>query len=545
MPEAENLCSVINKIDDLKITNQLNIKSENIFEKNMQNEEDASVASHNKCEEFAKFSAENSKLIGIKIVQDVTNENETPSDKCSDNDSIKHCNDENSYRSNARLCIQKTEFQASLGPHEALYPAKQFSKVNSLISIDERSESSLETKLNDFCHHGYKNGCTASIPSPEEVSEKIFRENWLQKIEVLRHREAILRERETNLQSRERELFRKEKELRIMERTLNDKMKLLDQQAKHQKDMLVVEKRLEAAARILSDDIEKSDNLAEEKNLKKEDIPMKENIPKKEDILKKEEISKIVEIPKISQPIINPCERSEEFHKKIVHPMRSNSSRRSFSSKTRSHATVKYKERRCKINYDDLNSTLSAASVDSSFMRTSELFNPALYKKPQVFTRSASERWIRPKDTTGKAQRIVEKTSEHVIEEEKIFRKVSDNICALQERETKFQNYGLVDYIPNSILGKTEYNSGSERKLSSYLDLEIGEKHSHRSRASTSKNRPVSWTDETNERLQKKRHVYNSVTKQSTENKENIPCNTRYIEAIRAKPKPKKFSLFG
>jgi len=219
VPETKNL-SVLNKIDDFKIANQLNIKSEKIFENNTQNEEDAL---HNKCEEFARYSTENSKLIGLKLVKDITKENETLRDECFDNEIVKYYNDENFCRSNKHT--QKMEFQASIGPQEALYPAKQFSKINSLMSIDETSENSLDIKLNDFCRHGYKNGCTALIPSPEKVSEKIFRENWLQKIEILRNRETILREREMNLQKKERKLFRKEKELRITERLLNDKIK--------------------------------------------------------------------------------------------------------------------------------------------------------------------------------------------------------------------------------------------------------------------------------------------------------------------------------
>lgn len=571
VPEVENHLSVINKIDDLKIAQQVMIKSKNVFENNTQN--DASLASYDKCEEFARFSTENSKLIGIKIVKSITDENETPLGEHYDSDIVKYYND-NSY-SKERLCVQKMEFQASVGPQEALYPARQFSRVNSLTSIDEKSENSLDTKLNNFCRHGYKNGCTASIPSPKEVSEEIFRENWLQKIEVLRDRETMLREKEINLQKRERELFRKEKELRITERILNDKMKQVDQQLKHQKDMRVGQ-MLEEAARLLSGDM-KFDSLSEEKIsekdvMKKEDISKREEVPKREEIPKKTEIPKKAEIPKQAEipkkteipkhaeipkkieipknpqlPIINPYERKEESNKKIIHPMRSNlSSKKSSFSRTRSRATIRHKER--PMNYDDLNSTLSAASVDSPTMRTSEWFNSALYKKPDAFKRSASERWPRHKDNTGKLQKVIEEKPERVIEEGKIFRKVSDNICALQEKETKFQNYGLVDCIPGGISSKTERNSDkdythSEEKLSSYLDIEIGEKRSHRSRASVSKDhRPVSWTNEMNERLPKKRQAHESTTRQSAENKENV---TNAAETILTKnTKSKKFFLF-
>lgn len=549
MPEVENL-SVINKIDNLKIAKQFDIKSESISGSNAQNEEDASTASYNTCEEFTRFSE--------RFLRGITDENETQLGEYYDNDIVQHYNN-NSY-SEERLNVQKTEFQASIGPQEVLYPAKQFSRVNSLMSIDERSENSLDTKLNDFCRHGYKNGCTASIPSPEEVSEEIFRENWLQKIEVLRDRETILREKEVNLQKRERELFRKEKELRIMERILNDKMKQVDLELKYQKDMRVG-KRLEEAARILGSDVEKSDSSSEEKIpakdvTKKEDISKQEEVPKKDEIsrkiempkkaeiLKRAEIPKKVEVPKDAQSIINPCEKKEESNKKIIHPMRSSSSsRKSSFSRTRSYASLRYKERP-KVNYDDLNSTLSAASTDSHNLRTSEWFNPTLYKKPHIFTRSASERWPKHKNTTGKLQKIEEKL-EQVIEEDKIFRKVSDNICALQQKETRFQNYGLVDCIPSDVSSKAERNSDNEEKLSSYLDIEIGEKHSHRSLASISKDRPVSWTSETNEWLQKKRQMYDSTSKQSVENKEN-KCNKRHVaETVCAKnTKSKKFFLF-
>ncbi|XP_018047316.1 PREDICTED: uncharacterized protein LOC108686488 [Atta colombica] len=528
VPGMENL-SIINEIDDLKVTNQFDIKSESIFENSMQNEKDTSLASNNKYEETTKFSTEDSTLIGIKLVKGITNENDILRDEHLDNDIIKYYNNANSCRFNER--VQKTEFQASIGPQESLYPAKQFSRTNSLMSIDERSENSLDSKLNNFCRHGYKNGCTASIPSPEEVSEEIFRENWLHKIEILRNRETILREKEINLQKRERELFRKEKELRITERLLNDKMKQIEQQLKYQKDM-VVEKTLEQAAQILYD-IEKPNNLVEEKILRKDDISKKEDILKKEQISKKEEIPK-KEIPKNLQSIINPYEKKEEKH--LMRP--DSFLKKSFSSKTHSYATIKYKERPT-MNYDDLNSSLSAASVDTFNIQTSELFNPMLYKKPHAFTRSVSERWTRHKDIPGKLQRVAEEKPEHMIEEKKIFRKFSDNICALQEKETRFQNYGPIDGIPDDILGKAERNN--KDKLSSYLNLETGERYSHRDQANTFKDRPVSWTSETDKWMQK-HQMYNSETK-SIENKENVVCNI-YKAKKKTKKKSKKFPLF-
>ncbi|XP_018377895.1 PREDICTED: LOW QUALITY PROTEIN: uncharacterized protein LOC108770700 [Trachymyrmex cornetzi] len=574
VPGTENL-SIINEIDDLKITNQFDIKSENVmFENSMQNEKNTSFASNNKYEETTRFSTKDSTLIGIKLVKGITNENNILRDEHLDNDIIKYYNEANSCRSNER--VQKTEFQASIGSQESLYPAKQFSKTNCLMSIDERNENSLDSKLSNFCRHGYKNGCTASIPSPEEVSEEIFRENWLHKIEILRNREIILWEKEINLQKRERELFRKKEELRITERLLNDKMKQVEQQLKYQKDM-IVEKTLEQAAQILYD-IEKPDNLVEEKILRKDDvskkedilkkekIPKKEEIPKKEVVLRKEEIPKKeeiskkeeiprkteipkkieilkqAEIPKNLQPIINPCEKKEEKKKYLMRP--NSSLRKSLSSKTHSYATIRYKER-SRMNYDDLNSSLSAASIDTSNIRTTELFNPMLHKKPYAFTRSASERWTRHKSIPGKLQKVAEEKPEHIIKEEKIFQKFSDNICALQEKETRFQNYGPVDCIPDiDILSKAEHNN--KDKLSSYLNLETDERYSHRDQASTSKDRPVSWTSETDKWVQK-HQMYNSATKQSIENKENIVCNKPIMlrkKQRETKKKSKKFPLF-
>ncbi|XP_011052491.1 PREDICTED: uncharacterized protein LOC105144927 [Acromyrmex echinatior] len=124
VPRMENL-SIINEIDDLKIANQFDIKSESIFEKSTQNEKDTSLTSNNKYEETMKFSTEDSTLIGIKLVKGITNENDTLSirDEHLDNDIIKYYNNANSCRSNER--VRKTEFQASIGPQESLYPAKQ------------------------------------------------------------------------------------------------------------------------------------------------------------------------------------------------------------------------------------------------------------------------------------------------------------------------------------------------------------------------------------------------------------------------------------
>jgi len=101
-----------------------------------------------------------------------------------------------------------------------------------------------------------------------------------------------------------------------------------------------------------------------------------------------------------------------------------------------------------------------------------------------------------------------------------------------------------VDCIPDGVLSKTERNSGNEETLSSYLDVEVSkENKNRRQRVGVCKDRPVSWTNETNEQ-QKKRQVFSAVAKQS-ENKENVVCSTRCIAKKKAKnTKSKKFFIF-
>lgn len=536
-PPGFSLENAINEIDDLKAKNQLKEREdEDVSENTTQSRKNTSFGSHNKFIESKTYSVEqeininDSKL--IKRLTNITNKDETISDRQFDNNNYKY-----NENSDEHVHYVQKEFQSSLESQDALYPVRQFKKVNSLMSIDESSEISLEPKLNDFCHHGFKNGCTAKIPSPEVISDEIFRENWLQKMEILRQRDAILKEKEMNLQRRERELFRKEKELRITERILNDKLKLVDQQLKYQKDIQLVEKKLETAARILSDEVKEPKDAVKAEKLRDHQPPEKTSTPEK---------------------IINPYEKNET-DKKTIYPKTYSSKLSSKPSsppntfsRTHSYASVRYKERlpRNKIRFDDLNSTLSADNGDSSFVQTSKLFNPLLYKKPFVFTRSASERW--PNKTSNaiitKPQGLVniEERAEPTIKEEKVLRKFSENIIASHDKDTKFQHYGLVDCKLHNAQNNAKPNPGpNEKKRFSYLDLATSSKQGQkRIPRNVSKDRPISWNEEEDEWLQKKRQAYNLAIKNSTENKENTKCNIALEKSRKSSKKDVKNKLF-
>lgn len=510
-----SLQDAINEIDDLKIVNQLNVREdEDVSKNNILRRKNTSPAFDNKCMESKRYSVDTNQLIKKKLIKDITNKNESLSNKQFDNNNIKY----NDKDSDEHLYIQK-EFQSSIESQDAFYPVRQFKKFNSLVSIDERSENFLESKVTNFCHHGFKNDCTATIPSAEQVSDEIFKKNWLHKMEILQQRDAALREKEMDLQKKERELFRREKELRIAERALNDKLKLVDQQLKYQKDMQLVERRLGEAAQILSHEVEepdiKTEKLRDCQSLERTSTPQRSTLA--------------------PEKIINSCEKNEESDKKIKYPIHPKNypSKQSSSSNTifgtRSYASLKYKEQPPgnKIRYDDLNSTLSADNGDSTFVQTSERFNPLLHKKPYAFTRSASERRTRKTSNAVVTRPLevvnVEEKSEPIIEEDKVFRKLSENICASQDKNTRFQNYGLVDCKLDDIQqSNAKHNPGNEKKLFSYLDLATGNKYNRQKR---SKDRPISWNEEIDEWLQKKRQAYNLAIKNSAESKENLKCN--------------------
>lgn len=528
-----SLQTAINEIDELKIDeleNQLNVQEdENISENNTESRKNTSPVSNNKCIESKIYLIDNDKLIKRKMIKDTKNNESLTNEQFNNN--VKY----NDKDFDEHLNVQR-EFQ-SIESQDAFYPVRQFKKFNNLMSIDERSENFLECKMNDFCYHGFKNGCTATIPPPEEVSDEIFKENWLHKMEILRQRDATLKEREINLQKKERELFKKEKELRIKERTLNEKLRLLDQQLKHQKDIQLVEKRLEEVVQTLSHKVIESDV----------------KIEKLRDCQPVEKTSTF-QRSVLPEKIIEPSEKNEKSDKKIKYlthpkncPLKQSSSSNPIS-RTHSYASMRYKEQfpRNKIRYDDLNSTLSADNGDSSFVRTSERFNPLLYKKPYAFTRSASERRSKTSNAVVTQQEAinVEKKPDLNVEENKVFQKLSENIHASQDKNTKFQNYGLVDCKLDDIQqSNAKHNPGNEKKIFSYLDLATTDKCG-RQNQTVSKDRPISWSEETDKWLQKKRQAYNLAIKHSAESKENLKCNIVVEKGRKSSKKYVKNKLF-
>jgi len=488
---------------DMKTANLPNIKHNNEMCKVRNKEELLSL--NNECIKIAKCPIE-SELIGVKVLKNATNESETILDRSyndDDDDDDKCYIGKNFYLHDEHIKTRRKEFKILDEAQDTLYPVRQFRRINSLMSIDERSEDS-EIKLNDFCHHGYQNGCTAVVPSPEEVSDEVFRENWLRKIEILRQQEIILKEKEINLQNREREVFKKEKELRIAERILKEKLRQAEEQLKQQKDIEAIQKR---------DYAERTTQILECKSL--DEFSNKSSDEYAKEKLKKSQL-----------PINSYEEKDKELNKKanLIRSKSYASSRQSNSSNVNtninSYNNMQYKER-LKISYDDLDSTLSADIGDSSFIRTSERFNPAVYKKPYVFTRSASMRQFKQKSQMALN---IEERPKHVIEEDKIIRKLNENICLSQDKNTRFQNYGFVN-MPENLQSKMEHNFNNEGSLSSQHNLETNDKISQRKPVGVSKDRPISWNEETDEWLQKKRQAYNLTIQKSIEDKEN-KCNS-------------------
>lgn len=65
-----------------------------------------------------------------------------------------------------------------------------------------------------------------SQKEPEEISEALFKDRWLSRLESLREREAKLREREENVVLKEHSLHNKEKYLSLLEKKTKEKMHL-------------------------------------------------------------------------------------------------------------------------------------------------------------------------------------------------------------------------------------------------------------------------------------------------------------------------------
>lgn len=526
--------------DDIQLMGQSGIINENTSEENQQDSKNASLLSHRRgkymksTECFVQNS--NCKSTDIKIVESTVNNVGIIYDKQPENGDFKYQSDEENLCTHAEryLDMGKVEYQTLIKSQDSFYPVRQFKRVNSLMSIDERSESSSNTdsKLSDLCRHGFKNGCTATIPSPEEVSEEIFQENWLRKIEVLRQRETAVAAKEINLQNRERQLFKREKEIRIMERLLQEKKRQVEREQKQQ-ELRSVNRKLQEVGRKLK---------SESKEYQQKDHSLEQG--ERTTVVQINEPTKMEKSRNTVLPV-NSYERIEELEKKPrnIARMKNHSSKQLSFNKLNSYDNTKFKERPKESN-DDLNSTLSADSGNSSFVKTSERFNPEIYKKPYAFTRSASERWDKQQSykIISQAQIVdVEK-----LQEEKILRKLSENINATQDKDTKFQNYGLVGYtldkVPAVIVRNPERHPANEEKFS-YLDLAMNKKAPDGRR----KDRPISWNENANEWLQKKRQAYNLATKESFENKENFQCNTIAKQRTKnsKKAKNKIFTIFS
>lgn len=396
-------------------------------------------------------------------------------------------------------------------------------RCNSLKSIDEGVEI-LDTNFEDICYHGHKNGCTVAAQKPEDVSQEIFRDNWMQRLETLRQREALLRDKEIALQSRERLLFKKEKELRILERLVKDKMQQAELYLKRCKNSQSLE------------------NVFDEKNIESSKSHSDGFGGSRGGFVLKA-VNNDKRVPFVGEGLwLKAPELKFDVQKensKNPPPSRSSLTLPSYSS-------FRCKPRP-KISYDDLDSTLSAGDV--SHIVTSRKFDPVVFKKPAAFSRSASER--RPKTdctnviTKGKCLKEEYQTGD--FEESKIMRKVSENIFVSQDKDTKYQDYGIIDKNVDTATN-SRLKSDVEEKKYGYLNLEFDASKSKRKSSKGLKTRPTSWSAETDNWLQKKREAYNSANKKCVNNldKENLDLNpkTKPTTAKKKCVKGKKFSIF-
>ncbi|CAB0045123.1 unnamed protein product [Trichogramma brassicae] len=232
-------------------------------------------------------------------------------------------------------------------------------RSSSLMSITEDIENFHDALQPELCCHGRKNGCQLKHEKPEDISEDIFKENWMQKLDSLRKLETLLKDKEVALQSRERLLFKKEKELRILERLVKDKMRQVELYAKRFKQSL------------------SADSIA--RNLES----------RSSDGSKERSKSDPSNVPTLRRNIRETASSSNTLR---------NQAKSRNSIITTDRASYKTANSRCKpksrakVRYDDLDSTLSAANGDESMIVTATKFDSEMFKKPIGFARSASER---------------------------------------------------------------------------------------------------------------------------------------------------------
>lgn len=393
-------------------------------------------------------------------------------------------------------------------------------RSSSLKSITEDIENFDET-LGEVCCHGRKDGCLPKSQRPEDISEEIFKENWMQKLDALRKLETLLKDKEIALQSRERLLFKKEKELKILERLVKDKMRQAELYAKRYKKSLSTES--------ISNNERKLESRSSNGSKGHESLSIPSNF--------EEKINSKVSLESNDEKVFkNPPNSRSSLASEML-------SSRIGSIRTRSRP-------RQKIRYEDLDSTLSADIGDSSFIKTSEKFDPATFKKPAAFSRSASERrpWTVQQVAASRLCSLIEKKEPVFNElEDKVMEKISKNILASKDLETKFLNYGSIDRKTES--GTSLSNKEMEnKKRFSYLNLESFNK-TIISRL-TSIERTTSWSEDTDDWLKKKRQAYNEANKKiATEktDKENFDGKVKLNKSnkiTKKKENHKKFSIF-
>lgn len=406
------------------------------------------------------------------------------------------------------------------------------------------------------CHHGNKNGCTVAAQSPSQVSEEIFKENWMQRLEYLRRRVTLIRDKEVMLQERERLLAKKEKELRILERLVKEKIQRAD----------IYLKRCSRNSQNLEDDLHLQ--LISESRPSPPPYPDKRKIVVDEnpDSADSRELlsaaSRTSNRSTRSKGSSNNSTRSEsskgEKNPKIVPGKTSNGVKTSSIDlkppqvsrsledprDLRRSKWSAYGSWRCrskpKMSYDDLDSTLSADIGDSSFAVTSKKLDPRVVLKPRGFSRSASERGPKTRPCSLDLDVALGPDGERVL------RKISENISAVtQSQGTRFQDYGCIDKLGK----KDETKIDSSEKKTTDLSNPLVAKDQGKNR----KERTSFWNEEASDWLRKKRQAYNLATKRipnrDYENKENFGNPTSLHQSTdkhsRTKnAKGKKFTIF-
>ena len=385
-------------------------------------------------------------------------------------------------------------------------------RSSSLKSITEDIEN-FDATLEALCHHDRECGCQVKHENPEDISEEIFKENWMKKLDALRKLETLLRDKEIALQSRERLLFKKEKELRILERLVKDKMRQTELYAKRYKKSLS------------SDSIPSNDRILESRSSGGSKGQAKSDLSNAQ--------SKVT--LRSSTTTVDEIKNHANFKNSVAANSLNN---RASSVRSRSRP-------RNKIRYEDFDSTLSADTGDSSCIASKKL-------DVQTFSRSASERkpTIDQKITAARLASLIE-NDEHVdtcvnLIEEKTIKRISQNILAFQDQSTKFLNYGLID--EESAVKSLDRKVNQNRI--SYLNLE-SVNGTVKSKP-IPKERPVTWNAETDDWLMKKRLAYNLATKTTSQEngieKENLDKQSKLNKSAKVIKKKennrKKFSIF-